>query len=127
MKLFSNMQKKCNNKLYPKCESLKAGKAHGHLCHHLCLAILLSTALVVHTHQKKEWTQSTQQTQHRTLGQALSISSKGTTLSSNLNDFFLTWRMLSKILESKNEELPMIQVYSHHCSPPRDRTLSKRR
>lgn len=88
-------------------------------------AILLCTVLVVHTHLKKEWTQSTQQIQYRTLAQALWVISKGTTLSSNLSDFFLTWRMLSKILESKNEELPMLQVYSHHCSPPQDRTLSK--
>lgn len=88
-------------------------------------AILLCTVLVVRTHLKKEWTQSTQQTQYRTLAQALWVISKGTTLSSNLSDFFLTWRMLSKILESKNEELPMLQVYSHHCSPPQDRTLSK--
>lgn len=88
-------------------------------------AILPCTVLVVHTHLKKEWTQSTQQTQYRTLAQALWVISKGTTLSSNLSDFFLTWRMLSKILESKNEEPPMLQVYSHHCSPPQDRTLSK--
>lgn len=51
------------------------------------------------SHLKREWTQWTQTIQN--LAQALWVIFKGTTLSSHLSDFLLTWRMLSKILESE--------------------------
>lgn len=82
-------------------KALKLGKAHGHSHCHLCFAILLNTFLVVQTYLKKKVNaQSTHQAEHKKPGTgSLKSLFKETTLSSKT--FFLTWRILNKILESK--------------------------